>query len=106
MRPARELQLLADRHAPGQPVPVCQLQVASGAGLADPRGSRLAAAWFLALSRGPCALAAAAAMRSRGPRQDLRQLRELVRSCRDGDPGFAADLAAAADHYERQRGLS
>jgi hypothetical protein len=36
----------------------------------------------------------------------VRQVRELAWSYRDSEPGFAADLSAAADRYERERGLS
>jgi hypothetical protein len=82
------------------------LQVAPRIGPAHPRGSRLAAALFLALSRGLSALAPAAGARSRGPEPDVRQVRELAWSYRDSEPGFAADLSAAADRYERERGLS
>jgi hypothetical protein len=81
------------------------LQVAPRVGPAYPRGSRLAAAAFLLLYRGVSALAAGAAAHARQPEQDLRQVRDLACSLRERDPGFAADLSAAADHCERQRGL-
>jgi ABC-type sugar transport system substrate-binding protein len=82
------------------------LQVAGRVGPSHPRGSRLAAALFLALSRGVAAMAASATAHSHRPEQDVQQVRELAWSYRDSDPGFAADLSAAADRHERQLGLS
>jgi hypothetical protein len=82
------------------------LQVAPCVGPADPRGSRLAAAMFLAVWRGVAALGRRAGPRPASPEQDVLQVRELAWSYRQSDPGFAADLAAAADRHERLHGRS
>jgi hypothetical protein len=82
------------------------LQVAPRVGPADPRGSRLAAALFLAVSRGVAALVRSVGPRPTSPEQDLLEVRELAWSYRQSDPSFAADLAAAADRHERLLGRS
>jgi hypothetical protein len=82
------------------------LQVAPRVGPADPRGSRLAAALFLAVWRGLAALGRSAGPRPTSPEQDLLEVRELAWSYRQSDPGFSADLAAAADRHERLLGRS
>lgn len=81
------------------------LQVAPRVGAAYPRGSRLAAAVFLAAWRAMAALGRSAGPRPRSPLQDVLAVRELAWSYRDSDPGFAADLAAAADRHETLHGL-
>jgi hypothetical protein len=80
------------------------LQVAPRVGPAHPRGSRLAAAVFLALWRGAAALVHSAAPRAREVDPDTRAVRELAMSFRDSDPGYAADLSAAADRHEQLQG--
>jgi hypothetical protein len=82
------------------------LQVAPRVGPADPRGSRLAAAMFLAVWRGVASLGHSTGARPTGPEQDVLEVRELAWSYRQSDPGFSADLAAAADRHERLRGRS
>jgi hypothetical protein len=82
------------------------LQVAPRVGPTDPRGARLAAALFLAISRGMAALGRSALPRATSAQQDVLEVRELARSYRDSDPGFAADLAAAADRHEQLVGLA
>lgn len=82
------------------------LQVAPRVGPTDPRGARLAAASFLAISSGMAALWRSARPRATSPQQDVRKVRELARSYRASDPGFAADLSAAADRHEQLVGLA
>jgi hypothetical protein len=76
------------------------LQVAPRVGASYPRGSRLAAALFLALWRGVATLGRRAGLAPGSPEQDVLAVRELAWSYRHSDPGFAADLAAAADRHE------
>lgn len=81
-----------------------RLQVAPRVGPSMPRGSRLAAAAFIALWRAVAALGRNAAPRARTPEQQAQEVRELAWSYRHSDPGFASDLAAAADRHERMHG--
>jgi len=83
-----------------------RLQVAPRVGPAMPRGSRLAAAAFIALWRAVAALGRNAPPRARTPGQEAQEVRELAWSYRQTDPGFAADLAAAADRHEQLHGVA
>jgi len=80
------------------------LQVAPRVGPTNPRGARVAAALFLAASRGVAALWRSVRPQATSPEQDVLAVRELARFYRDSDPGFAADLAAAADRHEQVLG--
>jgi hypothetical protein len=71
----------------------------------EPRGSRYAALVFLALWRSLAAIGRSAGRRRPHPAEEARQVRELARSYRDTDPGFAADLLAAADRHELLHGV-
>jgi hypothetical protein len=82
------------------------LQVAPRVGPPMPRGSRIAAAAFLALWRGVALLARRAPVRARTPGQEAHAVRELARTYRQSDPGYAADLAAAADRHEQSHGIA
>ena len=82
------------------------LQVAPRVGAADPRGARLAAAMFMAVWRGVAALVRSVGPRPTSPEQDVLEVRQLAWSYRHSDPGFSADLAAAADRHERLLGRS
>lgn len=82
------------------------LQVAPRVGPTMPRGSRYAAAAFITLWRGVAAMARSAAPRARTPGQEAQEVRELARTYRQSDPGFAADLAAAADRHEQSHGAA
>lgn len=63
--------------------------------VAEPRGARWAAGLFQAVARvfgaAPQALTRA---------QEAAQVREMARQVQAADPGFAADLYAAADRHE------
>lgn len=65
---------------------------------AMPRGSALAAALFTAAANLFRRTPAAAPTRA----QEAASVRELARSLQFTDPGFAADLYAAADRHESQ----
>lgn len=80
------------------------LQVAPRVGPAMPRGSRYAAAAFIALWRVSAAIARRVAPRAKSPGQEAQEVRELAWSYRQSDPAFAADLAAAADRHEQLHG--
>lgn len=82
------------------------VQVAPRVGPTNPRGARLAAALFLAVWRGVAALGRRAAPRAHNAVQEAQAVRELAWSYRDIDPGFAADLAAAADRHETLHGVA
>jgi len=77
------------------------LQVAPPVGPSVPRGSRYAALIFIALWR----MGRSARPRGKSPAQEAQDVRELAWSYRETDPGFAADLAAAADRHERLHGV-
>ena len=81
-----------------------RIQVAPRVGPSMPRGSRYAAAVFIALLRSVAALGRNAPPQARTAAQQVQEVRELAWSYRQTDPGFAADLAAAADHHERLHG--
>ncbi len=81
------------------------LQVAPRVGPAMPRGSRYAALIFLALWRAVAGIGRSARPRGRNPVQEAQEVRELAWAYRATDPGFAADLAAAADRHERLHGV-
>ena len=66
--------------------------------LSIPRGARVAAQAFLALLAGIARHAAAPVRRSRAT--EAEQVRELARRYQLTDPGFAADLYAAAARHE------
>lgn len=82
------------------------LQVAPPVGPALPRGSRYAAAIFLALWRAVADLGRSAPPRAKSPAREAQEVREMAWSYRQSDPGFAADLAAAADRHERLNGIN
>lgn len=82
------------------------LQVAPRVGPTLPRGSRLAAAAFIALWRAVADLGRGAPPKGKSPAQEAQDVRELAWSYRQSDPGFAADLAAAADRHEQVNGIS
>jgi hypothetical protein len=77
------------------------LQVARPIGPAMPRGSRYAALVFIALWRTLASLGQSAPRLAKTPAQEAQAVRELAWSYRETDPGFAADLAAAADRHEQ-----
>jgi ABC-type sugar transport system substrate-binding protein len=81
------------------------LQVAPRVGPSMPRGSRYAAAAFMALWRAVAAMGRSAPPRAKTPTQEAQEARELAWIYRQSDPGFAADLAAAADRHERLHGV-
>ena len=81
------------------------LQVAPRVGPAVPRGSRYAAAAFVALWRAVAAIARGVAPRAKSPWQEAQEVRELAWSYRQSDPDFAADLAAAADRHDQLHGM-
>jgi hypothetical protein len=81
------------------------LQVAPRVGPSIPRGSRYAAAVFVALWRALADLGRSAPPRAKSAAQEAQEVRELAWTYRQSDPGFAADLAAAADRHERQHGI-
>jgi len=83
-----------------------RLQVAPRVGPAMPRGSHYAAAAFLALWRWVAALGLYAPTRARTAGQEAQEVRELAWSYRQTDPGFASDLAAAADRHEWLHGAT
>jgi hypothetical protein len=82
------------------------VQVAPRVGPSIPRGSRFAAAVFIALRRAVVRAGRGASSRATDPVQDAQQVRELAWSYRQSDPGFAADLAAAADRHEQLHGVA
>jgi hypothetical protein len=82
------------------------LQVAPRVGPSIPRGSRYAALVFIALWRALADLGRRAQPRAKSPAQEAQEVRELAWSYRETDPGFAADLAAAADRHEQSHGLA
>ena len=82
------------------------LQVAPPVGPALPRGSRYAATIFLAVWRALADLGRSAKPRGKSPAQEAQEVRELAWSYRETDPGFAADLAAAADRHELLHGTA
>jgi hypothetical protein len=85
-----------------------RLQVAPRVTPDDPRGSRAAAALALALGRLPGRVSALFRRppppRARSAEEEAREVRELALQYRRSDPGFAADLMAAADRHERLYG--
>ena len=82
------------------------LQVAPRVGPAIPRGSRYAALAFIVLWRALADLGRSAKPRGKSPAQEAQDVRELAWSYRETDPGFAADLAAAADRHEQLHGMA
>jgi hypothetical protein len=82
------------------------LQVAPRVGPSVPRGSRYAALVFIALWRTLAGLGRSAPSRGKSPAQEAQAVRELAWSYRETDPGFAADLEAAADHHEQLHGAA
>jgi hypothetical protein len=83
-----------------------RLQVAPRVGPTTPRGARYAAAAFMALWRWVAAVGRNAPTLARTAVQEAQEVRELAWSYRQTDPGFAADLAAAADRHERLHGAA
>lgn len=81
------------------------LQVAPRVGAANPRGSRLAAAVFIALWRGFERLGRRAPSRAKSPAQEAQEVRDMACECQRTDPRFAAELFAAADRHERLHGV-
>jgi hypothetical protein len=81
------------------------VQVAPRIGPALPRGSRLAAAAFIVLGRVVARVGRGASSPATNPAQEAQQVRELAWSYRQSDPGFAADLSAAADRHEQLHGV-
>jgi hypothetical protein len=81
------------------------LQVAPRVGPSIPRGSRYAALIFIALWRALASVGRSAPPRASSPQQDAQEVRELAWLYRETDPGFAADLAAAADRHDQMHGL-
>ena len=71
----------------------------------DPRGARAGAARFVALYRLLAGLFRAATARQRERLPDVQAVRDLARRHQASDPGFAADLLAAADRHEVLHGL-
>jgi hypothetical protein len=63
------------------------------------RGARWAAAAFVAVWQGIARLFAAAP-RSQSRAEEAAEVREMARRLQATDPGFAADLIAAADRHE------
>ena len=80
------------------------LQVAPRVGPANPRGSRLGAAVFIALWRGVNWLGRRAPPRVKSPAQEAQEVREMACGLQQADPRFAAELFAAADRHERLHG--
>ena len=80
------------------------LQVAPRVGPIVPRGSRLAAAAFLAAWRSLARVGQGVSPQSRHSQRDVQAVRDLAESYRDSDPDFAGDLLAAADRHERLHG--
>lgn len=81
------------------------LQVAPRVGPVNPRGSRLAAAVFIALYRGLEWLGQCASPRAQSPSKQAQAVREMGWKVQPSDPAFAADLFAAADRHERLHGV-
>ena len=72
----------------------------------NPRGARAGAALFVALYRLLAGmLRAATTVRARGSLPNVQAVRDLAQRHRASDPGFAADLLAAADRHELLHGL-
>ncbi len=87
------------------------VQVAPRVGAAHPRGARAIAWLFLAGARVLQALFVRPSPVSAqsGPERTVRELlevRELAFQYRVSDPGFSADLYAAADRHERLHGAN
>ena len=80
------------------------LQVAPRVGPSVPRGSRYAALVFITLWRALAELGRSAPSPVKSPAQEAQAVRELAWTYRETDPGFAADLQAAADHHEQLHG--
>lgn len=66
----------------------------------DSRGARAGAALFVALYRLLAGMLRAATERKPGGLPDVQAVRDLARRHQASDPGFAADLLAAADRHE------
>ena len=81
------------------------LQVAPRVGPVNPRGSRLAAAMFIALSRGIERLGRTAPPRAKSPSREAQEVRDMAWEVQRTDPRFAAELYAAADRHERLHGV-
>lgn len=82
------------------------LQVAPRVGPANPRGSRLAAALFIAWWRWLERLGRSAPPRARSPTQEAQEVRDMACEVQRTDPRFAAELYAAADRHERLHGVN
>lgn len=81
------------------------VQVAERVAPDNPRGSRLAAAAFVALLRGVSALMQRVPAQARTRAQEARAVRAMATEWQHSDPRFAADLFAAADRHESQHGV-
>lgn len=86
-----------------------KFQVAPRVGPAVPRGARVAAALAAALLAALQQIGDAWRRRRKGaptlsPAEEAAAVREMAWRIRDSDPGFAADLFAAADRHERLYG--
>ena len=81
------------------------LQVAPRVGPVNPRGSRLAAAMFIALWRAIERLGQRAPPRAKSPTQEAQEVRDMAWEYQRTDPRFAAELYAAADRHERLHGV-
>lgn len=64
------------------------------------RGSRWSAALFVGAWQGIARLFAAATPRALSRAEEAAEVREMARRLQGTDPGFAADLLAAADRHE------
>jgi hypothetical protein len=83
-----------------------RLQVAPRVGPSFPRGSRYAAAVFVALWRVLAAIGRNAPPHPKTPEQEAQAVREMALEYQRRDPRFAAELMAAADRHERLHGVS
>ena len=83
-----------------------RLHVAPPLRVSMPRGSRYAAAVFVALWRVLAALGRNAPPLPKTPEEEAQAVRELAFEYRQRDPRFAAELVAAADRHERLHGVS
>jgi hypothetical protein len=81
------------------------LQVAPRVGPLNPRGSRLAAAVFIAVWRGLERLGQSAPPRATSPAKQAQEVRDMACEVQATDPRFAADLYAAADRHEQLHGV-
>jgi hypothetical protein len=81
------------------------LQVAPRVGPSNPRGSRLAAAAFVALWRGLAQLGHRAPPRAKTATEEAQEVREMALEYQRTDPRFAAELFAAADRHEVENGV-